>query len=138
MPKFSHFPCSKTCVLPFDFALERDLKNIFFYQVLNFCYLIEINIYTRNLPVCSSGQHSYVTGLFNFFVFQDLIDRIDSYFLIVAFRRNFLLINFWDSMSQVFSNVNKQFSWEWGCINLKGEIIAESGWWVSNIKISIF
>ena len=23
---------SKTCVLPFDFALERDLKNIFYYQ----------------------------------------------------------------------------------------------------------
>ena len=23
---------SKTCALPFDFALERDLKNIFYYQ----------------------------------------------------------------------------------------------------------
>ena len=24
-------------------------------------------IHTANLPVCSSGQHTYVTGLFNFF-----------------------------------------------------------------------
>ena len=23
---------SKTCALPFDFALEKDLKNIFYYQ----------------------------------------------------------------------------------------------------------
>ena len=33
MPKF--FPLlspSKTCALPFDFALERDPKNIFYYQ----------------------------------------------------------------------------------------------------------
>ena len=33
-----------------------------------------------NLLVYNSGQHTYVTGLFNFFfVLQDLIDRIDSY-----------------------------------------------------------
>ena len=29
------------------------------------------------------------------------------------------------------------FLLEWCCTNLWGEIIAESGWWVSNIKISI-
>ena len=31
--KFFHLPSpSKTCALPFDFALERDPKNIFYYQ----------------------------------------------------------------------------------------------------------
>ena len=33
--------------------------------------------------------------------------------------------------------LNKQPSLEWHCINLKGEIMAESHWWVSNIRISI-
>ena len=33
-----------------------------------------MNIYTPNLPVCNSGQHTYVKGLFDFFfVIQDLI-----------------------------------------------------------------
>ena len=33
MSKFFPLPLpSKTCVLPFDFALERDPENIFFYQ----------------------------------------------------------------------------------------------------------
>ena len=32
MSKFSHFPCQVKRVLPFDFALERDPKNIFYYQ----------------------------------------------------------------------------------------------------------
>ena len=101
---FSLPPPSKTCALPFDFALGRDPKNIFYYlrdagnstdQILNFFYSIDMNIYTRNLPVCNSGQHTYVTGLFNFFfVLQDLIDRIDSYFQRIAFQRNLLLIGF--------------------------------------------
>ena len=103
---------SKTCALPFDFALERDPKNILYYQrdienyadqVLNFlfflffffCYSIDMNIYTRNLLVCNSGQHTYVTGLFNIlFVLQNLIDRIDSYFQRKSFQRNLLLIGF--------------------------------------------
>ena len=86
---------SKTCALPFDFALERYPENTFYYQrdvenytdqVLSLCHLIEMNIYTQNLPVCNSGQHTYVMGLFNFFfVLQDLIDRIDSYFQRIAF-----------------------------------------------------
>ena len=54
-----------------------------------------MNIYTRNLPVCNSGQHTYVTGLFNIlFVLQNLIDRIDSYFQRKSFQRNLLLIGF--------------------------------------------
>ena len=40
-------------------------------------------------------------------------------------------------MSQVFSDVNKQPSLKWGCVNWKEEIMAESGRLVSNIKISI-
>ena len=52
---------------------------------------MDMNIYTQNLPVCNSGQHTYVMGLFNFFfVLQDLIDRIDSYFQRIAFQRNLL------------------------------------------------
>ena len=74
-----------------------------------------MNIYTRNLPVCNSGQHTYVTGLFNFFfVLQDLIDRIDSYFQRIAFQRNLLLID------------SSILHWmEWFCVNWKGEIMAE-------------
>ena len=46
-----------------------------------FCYSTDMNIYTRNFPVCNSGQLTYITGLFNFFfVLQDLINRIDSCF----------------------------------------------------------
>ena len=60
-----------------------------------FCYLIDMNIFTRRLSVCNPGQHTYFTGLFNFFfVLQDLIDRIDSYFQRIAFQRNLLLIVF--------------------------------------------
>ena len=40
-------------------------------------------------------------------------------------------------MPQVSSDVNKQSSLELRCVNLKGEIIAESCWWVWNIKIPI-
>ena len=115
-------------MLPFDFALERHPKNIFYYhhdvenyrdQVLNFLYLIDMNIYTRNLPVCNSGQHTYATGLFNFFfVLQDLIDRIDFYFQRITFQRNLLLIGFQHSTSQVFFDVNRQPSLEWRCKGL--------------------
>ena len=80
-----------------------------------------MNKYTRNLSVCNSGQHTYVTGLVNFFfVLQDLIDRIDPYFQRIAFRRNLLLI-------LVFSDVNKQLLLEWRCVNWQGEIMGESG-----------
>ena len=94
---------SKTCVLPFNFALERDPKNIFFCQrdiasymdqVLNFFYdLIDINTYTMNLPVCNSGLYTYVTSLYNFFFApRNLTERIDSSFQRIAFQRNVLLI----------------------------------------------
>ena len=88
-----------------------------------------MNLYTQNLSVCNSGQHTYVIGLFSFFfVLQDLIDRINSYFQRIAFQRNLLLIGLKHSMSHIFSDVNKQPSLEWRCVNWKGEIVAEIGW----------
>ena len=138
MSKFFPLPSpSKTCVLPFDFALERDPKNIFYYQhdVENYTHwYIHTNIYTLNLPVCNSGLYTYVTGLRNFlFVLQDFIYRIDSYFQKIAW---FLLAS--NTLHhKFFSDVNKQPSLERCCVNLKGEIMAESCWWVSTIKISI-
>ena len=57
--------------------------------------MIDMSIYTRNLPVCYSGQYIYVTGLRNhFFVRQDLIDRSNTYVQKIAFGRNLLLIDF--------------------------------------------
>ena len=45
--------------------------------------------------VCNSGQRTYVPGLFHFFfVLEDLIDRIDSYYQRIAFQRNLVLIGF--------------------------------------------
>ena len=64
-------------------------------QVLDFGYSIDMNIYTQNLLVCYFGRHTYVMGLFNFFfVLQDVIDRIDSYFQRIPFQRNLLFIGF--------------------------------------------
>ena len=110
---------SKTCVRFPSISRQRETRKIssiisVTQRIIRtrssiFCYSIDMNIYTRNLPVCNSGQHTYVTGLFNFFfVLQDLIDRIDSYFQRIAFQRNLLLIGFQHSTSQVFSDVNKQ------------------------------
>ena len=104
MSKFFHFPRQVKHVR-FDFALKRDPKNIFYCQcdvdnytdqVLTFLFFDRHEyIHTRNLPICNSGQHMYVTALCNFFfVLQDLIDRIDSYFQRIAFQRNLLLIGF--------------------------------------------
>ena len=50
-----------------------------------------MKIYTQNLWVCNSGQYIYVTGLCNFFVLQDVIDRINPYFQGITFQRNLLL-----------------------------------------------
>ena len=103
-----------------------------------FCYSTDMNIYTRNFTVCNSGQHTYITGLFNFFfVLQDLINRIDSYFQRIAFQTSLFLIGFWRSTSQVFSDINKQPSLEWRCVNSKEEIMVESSAWLWNIKIPI-
>ena len=89
----------KTCVLPFDFTSERDLKNFCNISMMQkimrtrssiFYHLIEMNTYIQNFLVFNSGHYIYGTGLCNFFfVLLDLIDRIDSYF-----QRNLLLIGF--------------------------------------------
>ena len=106
MSKFFPFPLpSKTCAFLFNFALERDPRNIFYYQhdivsytdqVINFFMTwVDMNTYTLNVPVCNSGLYTYVTDLYNFFfALQDLIDRIDSYFQRIAFQKNLLLIGF--------------------------------------------
>ena len=71
----------------------RGPKNIFYYQRDVENYRDQVLNFLRNLPVCNSGQHTYDTGLLNFyFVLQDLIDRIDSYFQRIAFQKNLFLI----------------------------------------------
>ena len=64
----------------------------------------------------------YVMGLCNFFfVPQDLIDRISSYyFQRIDFQGN--------TMSQAFSDENKQPLLEWHSIYLYGEIMVKSCW----------
>ena len=134
-PNFSHFPSHfPLLALRFDLALERDPRYIFYCQhevdnysdqVLNFYYMIDMSIYTWNLSVCNSGQYIYVTGLCNFFfVLQDLIGRINSYFQRIAFWRNLLLIGFKHSTSQVFSDENKQLALKWRSITFKEKL-----WW---------
>ena len=93
-----------------------------------------------NIPICNSGQYIYVTGLCNFFfVPQDLIDIINSYFQRIDFQRNFLLFGFYHSTSQFFSDENNQPSMEWLCVYkaCKAETMAESCRWASNVTISI-
>ena len=52
-----------------------------------FNYLINLNLYRRNLLVCNSGHCTYVSGLCNFFfILQDLIDRINSYFWRIKYQ----------------------------------------------------
>ena len=76
-------------------SIIRVTQRIIWTRSSIFCYWIDMNIYTQSFPVCNSGQHTYVTGLLNFFyVLQDLIDRIDSYFQRIAFQMNLLLIGF--------------------------------------------
>ena len=61
-----------------------------------------MNIHTKS-PVCNLGQYIYVTGSCNFFfVLQDLIDTIISYFQKIAFKRKLLLTGFSHFTSQVF------------------------------------
>ena len=116
---------------------QRDVEN-YTRQALNFLFFDQHEyIYTES-SVCNSGQYTYITGLFNFFfVLQDLIDINDFYFQRIAIQSNLLLIGFWRSTSQVFFRSNQQLSQEWRCVNSKGETMAESGRWISNIKTSI-
>ena len=102
---FSHFPCQIKHLHLSLISHYRDPKNIFYCQcdiqnytdqVLNFLpYDRHAFIYTRDLPVCNSGQYIYAMGLHHcFFVLQDLIERINSHFQRTAFLRNLLIIDF--------------------------------------------
>ena len=105
---------SKACRLLSDCALERDSENIFYYQrdlenymdeVLNFL-LSDRHEYTHSIlqsvilvSILMLLVYVTVTGLcywfmFSFFVLQDLICRIDSYFQRIAFQRNLVFIGF--------------------------------------------
>ena len=94
--------------------LKRDPKNIF-------CYHREIENYTYQvLDFLLFDKHEYTQGIFRsvilvstfmlwvyvtfFFVHQDLIDRINSYFQRIAFQMNLLVIGFQHSKSQFFSS----------------------------------
>ena len=70
---------------------DSEVCPTFFTCVRFFLFDRHENIHVES-PVCISGQYTYVKGLCNFFfIFQDLIYRIDSYFQRIAFQRNFLL-----------------------------------------------
>ena len=145
MSKFSHFLRQVKRALPFNFVLERNQKNSFYYQRRKLCgpspqfFVIRqtwINIHGvfRSVILVSI----LILRVYNFFfVLQDLIIRIDSYFQRIAFQGNLFLVGFWHSMLQVLFIANKQPSLEWRCINSKGEIMVESSRSVLNIKISI-
>ena len=102
-PNFFHFSCQVKHVCSPSILHYRETQKIFSVITVTqkiiwtrtpiFHYLIDMNISTQNLLVCNSGQ--YVTDLSNFFfVVQDLIDRINSYFQRIAFQVNLLLIGF--------------------------------------------
>ena len=104
-PNSSHFPCQVKHVRFLSISRQRQTRKLFSIIILTqriirtrssiFYYMVDINIHTRNLPVYNSGQYIYVTSLCKFFfVFQDLIDRINSHFQRIAFQRNLLLIGF--------------------------------------------
>ena len=88
---------------PFEFTLEGELKNIFYYQ----CKVESLQIWFSIF--LSINKHEYTHGIFwsvilvseftlkvylTFFVPQYLIDRINPYVQKIAFQRNLLLVEF--------------------------------------------
>ena len=82
------------------------------------CYSIDMNIYTQNLLVCNSGQPTYVKVYLTFSLFFKI--WLTELVLIPENSFSEELAPYWLLT-----------------IYVKGDIMAESGWWVSNIKISI-
>ena len=138
---------SKTCAFPFDFALDRDPKNIFYCQrdvenytdqVFNFL-LFDKHEYIHTE---SSGLRFWSAYLCYGFIEPALSSSIFDWQNRFIFRENsfseelafYWLLTFYVTS---FSDVNKQPSPEWRCVNWTGEIMVESSRWVSNIKISI-
>ena len=59
MSKFFSLPSpSKTCAVPFDFVLERDPKNIFYYQRDVKNYMDQV------LDFLLFDRHEYIHGIF--------------------------------------------------------------------------
>ena len=134
---------SKICALFFHLAFWRTLKNIFYYQrdvenytnqVLNFLFFDRHVYIHTEFPVCNSGQHTYVTGLFNFFfVLQDWLTESIPISREQLFRGTCFLLASNIRVSQVFSDVNKQPSLEW---NLQPSLKRRNygGKWPMSIK----
>ena len=61
---------SKTCVLPFDFTLERDQKNIFYYQ----CDVENYWDQVLNFLLFDRHESSYLCHRFNFFLCPSRFD----------------------------------------------------------------
>ena len=115
MCTFSHFPHQIKHVHFPSISRKRETQKIssiisvtwriIWSRSSNFCYLIDMNIYTQNLPICSSGQHTYVTDSFKFFfVLQDLIDRVNSYFQRIDFQEfaSYWLLTLYVTLRQKF------------------------------------
>ena len=109
---------SKTCALPFNFALVRDPKNIFYYQ--------------RDVENYAGVCILMFMGLFNFFLFFkiSLTESIISRELL--FRGTCSIALCVTRFSQC-----KKAAFTGMALHVKGLIMAESGQWVPNIKISI-
>ena len=83
-PNFSHFPRHVIHVRFPSILHQRAIRKIFSIisvtqriirtRTSNFYYLIDMNTYTRNLPLCNSGQYIYVTGLRHFFLCSSRFD----------------------------------------------------------------
>ena len=102
-----------------------------------FHYLIDMNIYTRNLPVCNSGLFVlWVHETFSLF-FRIWLTELIPIFSEFFFRGTCFLLDSNTLHRKFLFDEYRQPSLEWHCVNLQGEIIVEGCWWVSNMKISI-
>ena len=100
-PKFSHFP-HKVNYVSFS-SISWDTKNTFYYQCDADNYMdhvLDFLLFDKHKCIHEIFRPAilvsiFVTGFCSFFfVLQDLIDRIKSYFQRIVFQRNLLLIGF--------------------------------------------
>ena len=116
---------------------QRDVEN-YTDQVLNFL-LFDRHEYIHTEPSGLQFSSAYLCyGFIWLFLCSSRFDW-QNRFLFPEKSFSEELASYWLLTLYVtsFSDVNKQPSREWRCVNWKGEIMAESGRWVSNIKLSI-